>query len=58
MIDINPTFTQTFVNISNGLPEGFNTNLSIPFLTKNGKNIKVTYKDRILTEFSISGRII
>ena len=46
MIDIGPTFSQGLFNLSNGLPEGFNTNISIPILAKTGKTIKVAYRDR------------
>lgn len=34
------------MNIFRGLPEGFNTNISIPFVEKNGKKFTINYKDK------------
>ena len=46
MINITPTFLQELYNSTRGIPEGFNTNLHIPYITRNGKNITTTYKEK------------
>ena len=44
MINISGTFLREFANISQGMPEGINTNLIIPYITKAGKKITTAYK--------------
>jgi len=46
MINITPTFINEFYNTARGIPEGYNTNLSIPFVTKAGKKSTLAYKDK------------
>jgi len=46
MIKLSPTFLSEFHNVSRGLPEGINTNLKVPFLTKVGKKITMAYVDK------------
>ena len=46
MIKLSPTFLSEFHNVSRGLPEGLNTNLRVPILTKVGKKITTVYADK------------
>ena len=46
MIDITPTFLYEYSNIYRGIPEGYNTNLYIPLVKRNGKKIEIDYKDK------------
>ena len=46
MINITPTFLSEYRNTSRGLPEGIDTKLNIPTLTKVGKKITVRYGDK------------
>ena len=46
MINLTPTFLSEFHNVSRGLPEGINTNLKVPVLTKAGKKITMAYVDK------------
>ena len=44
MININPTFLREFTNIAQGMPEGNDTSLIIPYIIRKGKNTAAVYK--------------
>ena len=45
MINLTPTFLSEYHNFSRGFPDGINTIINVPNLTKVGKKITVSYKD-------------
>jgi len=45
MINLTPIFLSQYHNFSRGFPDGINTIINVPNLTKVGKKITVSYKD-------------
>src|SRR5690348_12998089 len=46
MIDISPTFIFELSNAFRGLPENYNTNLTVPYVDRKGKGLTLVYKDK------------
>jgi len=46
MINLTPTFLSEYHNVSRGLPEGTDTKLKVPTLTKADKKISIAYVDK------------